>query len=71
MVAIKLNELPTQDKIIMMEQLWSDLTKTPESYTSPTWHAQELSSREQRLQEGKSNFVSFDKVKDSLRQYSK
>jgi putative addiction module component (TIGR02574 family) len=51
----------------MMERIWDDLCRDPESIPSPTWHQDVLTAREKVIKEGRESFVSFDQVKEKIR----
>lgn len=59
--------MSTEDKLLAMERLWEDLCRSPDSVSSPAWHEEVLSEREQRVREGKAVFASFDETRDRLR----
>jgi hypothetical protein len=37
---LPLDKMTTEDKLAVMEQLWEDLCRNPESVPSPSWHGQ-------------------------------
>jgi len=55
------------DKIALMERLWEDLCRDPESIPSPAWHKDILEAREREVSEGKAKFTSFDRSKKRIR----
>jgi hypothetical protein len=55
------------DKIALMEKLWDDLCRNPESIPSPNWHKDVLEAREREINEGKAKFTSFNKAKERMR----
>ncbi|MEX1349052.1 MAG: addiction module protein [Desulfobacterales bacterium] len=55
------------DKIAVMEKLWDDLCRDPDSIPSPKWHKGVLEAREKKINEGKANFTTFDRAKERIR----
>ena len=51
------------EKLSAMEELWDDLCHTQDAIPSPEWHADVLHAREQKVQEGKANFLDLDEAK--------
>ena len=64
---LALDEMTTQEKLSAMEQLWDDLCRHAEDVLSPAWHEDVLAAREQRVQDGKAEFVPLDEMKDRVR----
>jgi len=66
-ISLPLDKMTSSDKIAVMEKLWEDLCRDPESIPSPTWHKDVLDAREKEINEGKSKFTSFDRAKERIR----
>ncbi|MBA7583174.1 hypothetical protein ES708_25114 [subsurface metagenome] len=66
-VSLPLDKMTNLDKIAVMEKLWDDLCRDPESIPSPTWHKDVLGAREKELDEGKAKFTSFDQAQERIR----
>ncbi len=66
-ISLPLDKMTSSDKIAVMEKLWEDLCRDPESIPSPTWHKDVLDAREKEKNEGKSKFTSFDRAKERIR----
>ena len=66
-ISLPLDKMTNLDKIAVMERLWEDLCRDPESFTSPTWHKDILTAREDKVKEGKEEFRSFDQAKERIR----
>ena len=62
----QIHELPSLEKIRIMEQIWADLSKESGSFTPPDWHLDELEKTEQRIAEGKEYFEDWSEVKRKL-----
>ncbi|MHB8791029.1 MAG: addiction module protein [Desulfobulbaceae bacterium] len=65
--ALSLEKMTTKDKLMILEQLWDDLTRNPEDVPSPTWHGEILSAREEEIKEGKAGFTDLAKAKNQIR----
>ena len=66
-ISLPLDKMTRLDKIAVMEKLWDDLCRDPESIPSPTWHKEVLEAREKEIKEGKAKFTSFDQAKKRIR----
>jgi putative addiction module component (TIGR02574 family) len=65
-VVLPLDEMTTQEKLSVMEQLWDDLCRHAEDIPSPAWHEEILAFREQRVQDGKAEFVPLDEMRERI-----
>ena len=70
-IFLPLDKMTSLDKIAMMEQLWDDLCRDPESVPSPDWHKDVLAEREERINKGKAEFTAFEVAKDRIRDQTK
>ncbi len=66
-ISIPLNKMTTIDKLRVIEDIWESLLLDSENIPSPSWHADVLSAREQRIKEGKSQFSDWDEAKSRIR----
>jgi putative addiction module component (TIGR02574 family) len=66
-VSLPLDKMSNLDKIAMIEKIWDDLCRDPEAIPSPSWHQDVLEAREQEIKEGRATFISFDRVKEKIR----
>ena len=64
---INIENLTLSEKLIMMEALWDDLAHDPVALSSPDWHAPALQEAERAHAENRSEFISWDAAKKSLR----
>ena len=62
----KVLQLPKNEKIQMMEALWTDLSN--QSFDPPAWHLDELKATEKAIAEGKEKFIDWDEAKKILRE---
>ncbi|HOP46544.1 MAG TPA: addiction module protein [Desulfobacteraceae bacterium] len=66
-ISLPLDKMTNLDKIAMMEKIWDDLCRDPESIPSPVWHQDVLTARETQIKEGRTSFTSFERVKKRIR----
>ena len=64
---IPLPDMSLQQKLELMEALWDDLSRTPESLPSPDWHKDVLDERRQRLQSGEEAVSDWEAAKQDIR----
>jgi hypothetical protein len=65
---IATEHLTRTDKLRIIEQLWDELSRSPEEVKSPTWHADALQEAEHAVENGEAAFEDWNQVKDRLRQ---
>jgi putative addiction module component (TIGR02574 family) len=70
-ISLPLDKMTNLDKIAVMEKLWDDLCRDPESISSPEWHKEVLQAREMEINEGKAKFSDFDQAKERIRNQTK
>jgi putative addiction module component (TIGR02574 family) len=63
----ELRKLPRDEKLKIIETLWSDLAADDESFESPTWHAEELRKTEAELAAGRVEILDWEHAKKELR----
>lgn len=66
-IQLALNEMSMDEKLMLMEQLWDDISSSSGSEASPQWHADVLDARMRAVEEGRTVFVSWDGAKCRLR----
>ncbi len=70
-LTIPLEQMTVEDKLQAIEEIWTDLAGTPEDIPSPSWHADVLRTREQRISEGTSDFLDIAEAKNAVREQLK
>ncbi len=65
--ADEIRELPKEEKLRIMELLWTDLTGASDEIESPSWHREVLSDTAKRVSEGSEIPIDFSTAKDILR----
>jgi putative addiction module component (TIGR02574 family) len=64
---IPIETLSIADKIVLMERLWDDLSRSPSGFASPDWHGDILQRRRAAVSQGEAEFVDWDVAKQRLR----
>ena len=64
---IKITHLSREEKLMVTEVIWVDLTHEEESLESPDWHKLALQETEDRLATGQEHSVEWKKAKIELR----
>jgi hypothetical protein len=67
-IALPLEQMTAADKLQAIEEIWADLAGEPEDVPSPSWHADVLRSREQRIADGASRFLDVAEAKQAVRE---
>lgn len=62
-----LRKLPRDEKLKIIEALWSDLIAADEPFESPAWHADELRKTEANLAAGQVKILDWEDAKKELR----
>lgn len=66
-VALPLDRMTAAEKLQLIEEIWNDLAREPESVPSPDWHGEVLRERERRVAEGKTRFLDIPEAKQCVR----
>lgn len=68
MIAIDFAEMPTVEKLQLMEALWDSLSRqAAANVESPAWHEQALKQAESEFAAGVACFVGWGDAKEQLR----
>ena len=67
-IAIPLERMSATEKLQAIDEIWSDLARVSEDVPSPSWHADVLRAREQRIADGTSRFLDIDEAKQAGRE---
>jgi hypothetical protein len=65
---IATEHLTRTDKLRIIEQLWDELSQSPEEVESPAWHAGALREAEFAVENREADFEDWNQAKDRLRQ---
>ncbi len=63
----ELHNLPSDEKLRIIEALWGDFVSDDAAFVSPAWHQDELRKTETDLEAGKIEVVDWDQAKKELR----
>jgi hypothetical protein len=66
-VNLPLEDMSLEDKLLLLEAIWADLSRVPEQVESPAWHKEALEETERRVQSGEATFSDWQKAKASIR----
>ena len=66
-LVLPLNQMTLSDKLRMMEQLWEDLCRDPQSIPAPPWHGEILQTREKQVKDGSARFTDWQQAKQQIR----
>lgn len=61
-------QLPKEEKLKVMEALWSDLSTPDESFKSPDWHGQVLEKTKGKFERGEIEVLDWEDAKRDLRE---
>jgi len=66
-IKLPLHEMTIKEKLAVMESLWEDLSRSPDSIESPEWHKAILDQRREKVAGGDAQFVDWDAAKAEIR----
>jgi hypothetical protein len=55
-----------KEKLAVMESLWEDISRSPDSIESPEWHKEVLEHRRERVEETTARFVDWEAAKAQI-----
>lgn len=67
---IKLDEikkLPIREKLLLMETLWDDLSRSEDQIEVPDWHKDVLDEREELIRSDQATFIDWEASKKQIR----
>lgn len=67
-ITIPLDKMSAIDKLQAIEEIWADLSMASEDVPSPSWHADILREREERISDGRSSFLDIAEAKAKVRE---
>jgi putative addiction module component (TIGR02574 family) len=68
---LPLEQMTREEKLRIMEELWTDLSRNESQFESPAWHADVLRERSEAVASGKETFIDWEDVKKQLRNRKK
>ena len=67
MIALdELHQLPLEEKLVVMEALWDDLSKIQDAVPVPQWHQDTLDEREAAIAAGTAKFIDWEDAKREI-----
>lgn len=63
----EIRNMSRAERLAAMEALWESLTQEQVEVESPDWHADILEQRKQKIEAGKAEFISLEKLRASRR----
>lgn len=63
----ELRQLPVDEKLRIIETLWSDLSDRDEDIAAPVWHEQQLLQTQAAFMEGREEVIDWTDAKKELR----
>jgi putative addiction module component (TIGR02574 family) len=64
---LPIESLTLAEKLLLMERLWTELSRQPSNIMPPEWHGDVLAARLTAVKEGRTEFVEWDAAKERLR----
>ena len=62
----QIRRLPLQDKLLVMEALWDDLSRHSREVEVPQWHKDVLDERERLLNAGEARFIDWEVARQEI-----
>lgn len=59
----EIQKMTINQRILVMEQIWTSLIEGHQVPESPLWHKSVLESRRERIDSGEAKFLSIDELK--------
>jgi hypothetical protein len=66
--AIHLSKMTTEQKLLLMEEIWNDLLRNENEIPSPGWHGEVLKTRLVQVREGSAGFTDWESARKQLRE---
>lgn len=63
---LPLDKMTTAEKLRVIEEVWADLSRQPESVPSPSWHEDVLMGRENKITKGEAAFSGWAEAKQRI-----
>ncbi|MBF0241156.1 MAG: addiction module protein [Desulfamplus sp.] len=67
MEIVDIESMSTLERIQTMELLWNSLSDQKEKVDSPSWHYEILQKRKERIESGKTKFLTLEELKKSCK----
>jgi hypothetical protein len=67
-VVLPLEKMSKEEKLLIMEQIWEDLSRNASNMEVPEWHLDVLKDRELSVEKGMEQFIPWEEAKKRLRE---
>jgi hypothetical protein len=64
---LPLEQMTTEEKLRIMEEIWADLARNEAAFESPAWHEAVLKERRRRRKSGEDILIDWETDKKQLR----
>jgi len=65
---LTLEKMTLEEKLKLLEELWSDLLSHEDKVPSPQWHKDILEKREEKVKKGQETILDWNDAKERVRQ---
>ncbi len=62
----ELSQLSLHEKLMMMERLWDELSRSEADVPVPQWHKDLLDEREEKINSGEAKFIDWEDAKKQI-----
>ena len=59
---LNIDQMTTEEKLGAMELLWDDICQNVPNFVSPSWHEGILKNREEKIKQGKEEFIDWEQA---------
>jgi putative addiction module component (TIGR02574 family) len=66
-VVLPLDQMTLPEKLQLMEDLWDNLSKSPDALNSPDWHKEVLDECAAKAASGQEKFTAWETAKEEIR----
>jgi hypothetical protein len=63
---LNIQEMTIEEKLRTMELLWDDICRKVPDFASPPWHGDILKDREEKIKQGKEEFIDWEQAKKDI-----
>jgi len=61
---LEINSMPIEDRLILMENIWSSFHSNEDEVDSPSWHEEILLDRLEGLKNGTAKLMTIDELRN-------
>lgn len=62
MISQDISQLPANQKLMLIEEIWNSILHRQADFESPAWHGEIIKERLKNLAEGKDEMLPFDMI---------